>query len=47
MGVEANKTQDGMLVVGKLGASYGIRGWIKVFHTQRCLRAYSITNLGC
>lgn len=31
MGVEANKTQDGMLVVGKLGASYGIRGWVKVF----------------
>jgi len=31
MGVEANNTQNDILVVGKLGASYGIRGWLKVF----------------
>ncbi|UJF18944.1 ribosome maturation factor RimM [Vibrio sp. SS-MA-C1-2] len=32
MGVETNKQQDDkIIVVGKLGASYGIRGWLKVF----------------
>lgn len=35
------------IVVGKFGATYGIRGWLKVFFpTQTMLKAFSITALG-
>lgn len=34
------------IVVGKFGATYGIRGWLKVFPTQTMLKAFSITALG-
>ena len=32
--------QDDLIVVGKFGASYGIRGWLKVIFLHRQFRKY-------
>lgn len=45
-GKETMSKQDEKIVMGKFGATYGIRGWLKVFPTQTTLKAYLITLLG-
>lgn len=39
-GKETMSKQNEKLVVGKLGSSYGIRGWLKVFPTQTIQKVF-------
>ncbi|BDA01307.1 hypothetical protein V130003_22890 [Vibrio cholerae] len=45
-GKETMSKQNEKLVVGKLGSSYGIRGWLKVFSYTDNPEVFLITALG-